>query len=90
MVRLQQNIDNITILIHGMPKTLLPDSNEELVQKPDITEASLFPPKLSGIVGSELRAPLSNVFVRNNDSAFGQEILDISEAHAEPMIDGIA
>jgi hypothetical protein len=59
--RLQQNIDDITILIHGPPKTLLlaVDSDEEFVQIPGITEASpLFLLKTSGIVGSEFRAPL--------------------------------
>jgi hypothetical protein len=42
--RLQQNIDDITTLIHGTPKILLPavDSDEEFVQIPGITEASLF------------------------------------------------
>jgi hypothetical protein len=42
--RLQQNIDGITILIHGTPKILLPavDSDEEFVQISGITEASLF------------------------------------------------
>jgi hypothetical protein len=42
--RLQQNIDDITILIHGPPKILLlaVDSDEEFVQIPGVTEASLF------------------------------------------------
>ena len=62
--RLQQNIDDITILIHGTPKILLPavDSDEEFVQMPSITEASLFLLKTSGIVGPEFPAPLSDGF----------------------------
>ncbi len=92
--RLQQNIDDITVLIHGTPKILLPavDSDEEFVQIPGITEASLFLLKTSGIVGSEFPAPLSDGFVRNNDSAFGQKIFNITEAQTEAMIDpyGIA
>ena len=42
--RLQQNIDDITVLIDGTPKILLlaVDSDEEFVQIPSITEASLF------------------------------------------------
>jgi hypothetical protein len=41
--RLQQNIDDITVLIHGTPKILLlaVDSDEEFVQIPGVTEASL-------------------------------------------------
>jgi hypothetical protein len=88
-VRLQQNIDDITILIHLTPKILLPavDSDEEFVQIPGITEASLFLLKTSGIVGSEFRAPLPDGSVRNNNSAFGQKIFDITETQAEAMID---
>ena len=87
--RLQQNIDDITVLIHGTPKILLlaVDSDEEFVQIPGITEASLFLLKTSGIVGSEFPAPLSDGFVRNNDSAFGQKIFNITEAQTEAMID---
>jgi hypothetical protein len=41
--RLQQNIDDITILIHGTPKIMLlaADSDEEFVQISAITEAAL-------------------------------------------------
>ena len=80
--RLQQNIDDITILIHGTPKImLLPvDPDEEFVQIPGITEAALFLLKTSGIVGSEFPAPLPDGFVRNKDSAFGQKIFNITEA----------
>jgi hypothetical protein len=86
--RLQPNIDDITILIHGTPKILLPavDSDEEFVQMPGITEASLFLLKTSGIVRSEFPAPPDR-FIRNNDSAFGQKIFDITEAQTEAMID---
>src|SRR5215469_6586395 len=86
--RLHQNIDDITILIHGTPKILLlpVDSDEEFVQIPAITEAALFLLKTSGIIRSEFRAPLRNGFVRNNDSAFGQKICNITEAQTETMI----
>jgi hypothetical protein len=87
--RLQQDINDITILIHGTPKILLlaVDSDEEFVQIRGITEAALFLLKTSGIVGSEFPAPLSDSFVRNNNSAFGQKIFNITEAQTEAMID---
>ena len=87
--RLQQNINDITILIHGTPKILLlaVDSDEEFIQIPSITEAALFLLKTSGIVGSEFPAPLPYGFVRNNYSAFGQKIFNITEAQTEAMID---
>jgi hypothetical protein len=92
--RLQQNIDDITVLIPGTPKILLlaVDSDEEFVQIPGITEASLLLLKTSGIVGPEFPAPLADGFLRNNDSAFGQKIFHITEAQTEAVIDpyGIA
>ena len=88
-MRLQQNIDHIPVLIHGTPQILLStvDSDEEFVQIPGVTEAALFPLKTSGIVGSEFPAPLPDSFIRNNDSAFGQKIFNITEAQTEAMID---
>ena len=87
--RLQQNIHDITIWIDGTPKILLlaVDSDEEFVQIPSITEASLFLLKTSDIVRSEFPAPLADSFVRNNDSAFGQKIFHITEAQTEAMLD---
>jgi hypothetical protein len=58
-VRLQQNVDDIPVLIHGTPKILLPavDPDEEFVQIPCIPETTLFLPQTFGIVGSEFTAP---------------------------------
>ncbi len=83
--RLQQNINDVTILIHGTPKILLlaVDSNEEFVQIPGITEAALLLLKTSGIVESEFPAPLADGFIGNNYSAFGQKIFNITEAQTE-------
>jgi len=87
--RLQQNINNITILIDGTPKILLlaVDSDEEFVQIPSITEAFLLLFKTSGIVRSEFPAPLADGFIRNNDSVFGRKIFNITEAQTKAMID---
>lgn len=87
--RLQQNINDITVLIYGTPKILLlaVDSDEEFIQIPGIPEATLFLLKPSDVVGSEFSAPSPDGFVRNNDSAFGQKIFNITEAQTEAMID---
>jgi hypothetical protein len=87
-VRLQQNIDDITILIHGTSKILLPavDSDEEFVQIPGITGATLFLLQTSSIVGSQFLAPAPDGFVRNDNSAVGQQMF-IPEAQTEAMID---
>src|SRR5215472_6309149 len=88
-MRLQQNIDDIPVLIHGTPKILLPavDSDEEFVQKPGVTETTLLLLKTPNILGSEFPAPSPDGFVRNHDPAFSQKIFHISEAQTEAMID---
>ena len=88
-MRLQQNIDDIPVLIHGTPKILLPavDSDVELVQIPSIPETTLFLLQTSGIVGPEFPAPSPDRFVRNSDSSFGQQIFHIPKAQTETMID---
>ena len=39
------------------------------------------------VVGAERPAPLPNGFVRHGDSSFGKQIFDISEAHAESVVE---
>jgi hypothetical protein len=93
-VRLNQDVDHVPILIHGTPGILLlaVDSNEYFAQVPNIAEAALAPLQFSGIIRTELLTPESNRFIRDDDSALGQKILNISEAKAETMVspDGIA
>jgi hypothetical protein len=92
--RLNQDVDYVAVLIHGTPEILLlaVDSNEDFVQVPNIAEAALTPLQFSGIFRTELLTPESNRFIRDDDPAFGEKILDISEAQAETMVspDGIA
>ena len=68
------------------------DWNEDFVQVPNIAEAALTPLQFSGIVGTEGLTPASDGFIRDDDSEFGEKILDVSEAQAETMVypDGIA
>ena len=87
-MRLNQDVDHVAVWIHGTPEILLlaVDSNEDLVQVPHIAEATLTPLQLSGIVGTEFLTPQPNRLIRDDDSSFGQKILDISEAQAEAMV----
>jgi hypothetical protein len=93
-MRLNQDVDHVAVLIHGTPEILLlaVDSNENFVQVPNIAEAALPPFQSLGIVRTELFTPESNRFIRDEDSPFGEKILDIPEAQAETMVnpDGIA
>jgi hypothetical protein len=87
--RLQQNIDDVTVLIHGTPKIMLPaiDFHEDFVQIPDITEASLFLLQTPCIIRSEFPAPSPDGFVGNNNTALGQKIFHITEAQTKAMVD---
>src|SRR5579864_1907645 len=93
-VGLNQDVDHVAVLIHRTPEILLlaVDANENFVQVPHIAEAALAPLQFSGIVRTELLTPEPNRFIRDDDSAFGEKVLDISEAQAESMVnpDGIA
>ena len=62
------------------------DSNEDFVQVPNIAEAARTPIEFLGIVGTELLTPASDCFLRDDDSAFGEKIFDVSEAQAETML----
>ena len=86
---LHEDIDQVTILIHRAPQilALTIDPHEDFVQEPRISEATLSPPQPPRVVGAELSAPLSNGFVRHDDASVGQEIFDISEAQAIPVVD---
>jgi len=66
--------------------------DEDFVQEPRIAESTLTSLQPSGVLGAKLAAPLPNGFVRHDDAAFGQEILDIPEAQTVSVIqpDGVA
>src|SRR6516225_7425125 len=73
--------NHVAVLIHGTPEILL-----LAVQVPHIAEATLTPLQFSGIVGTEFLTPQPNRLIRDDDSSFGQKILDISEAQVETMV----
>ena len=93
-VRLEQDVDHIAVLVDGAPEVapLTPDGHEEFVQVPRAAQTTLSPLEPTGIRGTELLAPLSDGLVGNNNSPLCQEILDISEAQTEAVVepDGVA
>ena len=92
--RLDKDVDHVAVLIDGAPEIapLTLDGHEEFVQVPRVTQATLSPLEPTGILGTEFLTPLPDGFVGNDNSALCQEILDISEAQAEAMVepDGVA
>ena len=87
-MRLDQDVDHVTVLVHGTPQVLLlaVDSNEDLVQIPVVAEPSFSSLQFPGIVRTELLAPAPDGLIRQDDSPLGEKILYISEAQAEPMV----
>ena len=85
---LDEEVDQVTVLVHGAPEilTLTVDRDEDFVQEPRISESTLSSLQPPGVVGAELPAPLPNGFVRHDDASFGQQILDIPEAHAVSVV----
>ena len=81
---LDEKVNQVTVLVHGTPQilALTVDRDEDFVQKPRISESTLTSLQPPGVIGAELPAPLPNSFVRHDDAAFGQQILDIPEAQA--------
>ena len=91
---LYEDVDQVTVLIHRAPEilALTVDRHEDFVQEPRISESTLSSLQLPSVVGAELPAPLANGFVGHDDSSFGQQILNIPEAHAVSVVepDGMA
>jgi hypothetical protein len=85
---LNQDVDHIAVLIHRPPEIVLlsVDSNKNFVQMPGVAEATLTLLQISGIARTELLTPDSNRFIRDDDSAFGEKIFDISETQAETIV----
>ena len=86
---LYENIDDIAILIHRAPEilTLTVNRDKDFVQEPGISEATLSSSQLPRVVWTELAAPLSNRFVRHDDSSFGKQIFDHSEPQTELIVE---
>ena len=87
--RLNEDTDYITVLIHG-PLQVLPlsvDREEHFVQNPLITQPTFTLLQVLCVDGTKLRAPLPNGWVRNDDSSFGKQALDLSVAQTEMVIE---
>jgi len=83
-----QDVDHVAVLIDGPPEILLLaiDSNEDFVQMPVVSQPTLAPLQFPNIVGTELLTPQPNRLIRHDDSPLGEQILHVSEAQAEAMV----
>jgi len=76
---LHEDVDDVAVLINGPPPVLplTVDLHEDFVQMPCIAEPALSSSQLPRVVRTELPAPLANRFVRDNNSPFNKQILDL-------------
>ncbi len=87
-VACDQNIQDIPILVRRPPKIMAfaADCEKHLVHVPDVAETPLSPPQGAGILWSKLSTPGSNGFVGYGDATLSEEVLHISKAQTEPMV----
>ncbi len=83
-----QNIDHVSILIDGPPKieALTLDGDEEFIDMPGVAESALFPTQSSGVRRSEFLTPVSDRFIGDKDSSLREQVLYVSKAQGEPMV----
>ena len=73
-VRLDENIKDVTVLVHCTPQivTLPLNRDEDFVEMPCVTESSLAIPQLPGKGRTEFQAPLAHRFVTDGHPAVSQ------------------
>jgi hypothetical protein len=85
---LPQAIEDLAIRIDRPPARgpLTPNRQKDRLQMPLITSSGMPAPELIGRCLTELLAPLPNGVVRHHDPAGEPELVDITGAEAEPVI----
>ena len=82
------------VLVDGAPEVLpLPaDGDEEFVEMPYVAEAAMTSPEPPGVGTAKGLTPVPDGFVRDGDAAVCEEVLDLAETEAEPIVkpDGVA
>ena len=86
---LHEDVDDIALFVHGPPQILLPpvDLHKALVQISGLAHTASAAPQPPSVVEPERPTPLANCLIRDDHTAFGEEILDISEAQAETVVE---
>jgi hypothetical protein len=76
---LHQDVQHHPVLIHGAPKVVLHavQADENLIQIPPITRPQPASAQSPGEFGAELAAPTADAFVRDHNTTFGEDELDI-------------
>jgi hypothetical protein len=86
---LDQDIQDMTVLIHGPPQIvpLAIDREEHLVQVPCVTRSWAPATQLICILLPKFPAPLSDGFIRHTDPPCKQELFHVAVAQAEAVVE---
>ena len=84
-----QDVEGVAVLIDSTPKIEPLSSNfhEQLIHMPDFAQSPLSLSEPSSVFRSELQTPESDGFMRNHDATFGQQVLHISKAERESVVE---
>ena len=89
-----QDVQNIAIRIHCSPevKLLTLNLHEDFINMPSVAQSAPLASNRAGVFRSELETPEADGLVGDDDPPFSQQILDISKAERETMVepDGVA
>lgn len=85
----KSNVDCVAVLIHGTPKVVaLPLNGDDvhLVEQPDVTGTTLASSQTLCVSRAEVGALHANGFVRDRDTALGEQVFYVTQAECESVI----
>ena len=85
---LDQNVEHFTLGIHGAPEVdqATIDLEIDFVEMPGCMRLRPAVAKIGSYLGSKMIYPSSHRFIGNRNSAFRQQILNVTEVQGEPDI----
>ena len=88
-VRLHEDFQDVTVLVDLAPQILSAslDRDEHLVKIPGVSHPTAAAPQPPRVDRTEPLAPLPNSLVGDRHASLREEIFDIAEAEAEPMVE---
>jgi hypothetical protein len=87
--RLQENINDLPILLHGPPQVILlcVDLYEDFIDVEGISVSSVLSLQRPGIPSPKLDTPEPDRCAADDNSSFSQQIFDVSMTEVEPEIE---
>ena len=85
---LEKNVNDIAILVDGAPQVVLftSDLDEDFIAKECVSIAWVLAAQALGNLRSILDSPEADRFTADGNTAFGEEVFDISVAQTESMV----